>query len=232
MRALAAAATSAAVVSRIAVIEDDTGLRDLLRRGLEREGFAVRGFPDAAGVVDALAGEQPDAVVIDIGLPDADGRDLCQAMRAAGVAAPVVFLTARTALSDRLSGFHMGGDDYLVKPFAFEELVVRIRALLRRNTEEEPNDKGFWLDPVAHAAHADGATIALTPTEFRVFAALAARPGEVIRRHDLIAAAWPAGAIVHDNTLDSYIARIRRKLCKNGVPSPIATVHGVGYRLK
>jgi two-component system response regulator MprA len=218
---------------RIALVEDDHTLRDQLRRGLERDGFSVTAVATAAELLEHVSEAPPDVVAIDIGLPDADGRDLCQALRAGGVDAPVLFLTARSALSDRLSGFHMGGDDYLVKPFAFDELVVRLRALLRRS----PNGDGaidageVRLDPATHTLRTAGAEVELTPTEFRILAALAARSGEVVRRADLRLAAWPTGAIVHDNTLDSYIARLRRKLGTVDGTS-IVTVHGVGYRLQ
>jgi two-component system response regulator MprA len=145
----------------------------------------------------------------------------------------VLFLTARSALSDRLSGFHMGGDDYLVKPFAFDELVVRLNALLRRspNGERSVDAGAVRLDPSTHTVRTTAGEVELTPTEFRIVAAMAARFGEVVRRSELIHAAWPAGAIVHDNTLDSYIARLRRKL-RTTHGTSIVTVHGVGYRLE
>jgi two-component system OmpR family response regulator len=220
------------MVSLVAIVEDDVALRDQLRRGLESEGFDVLATGTGAELLERVQARRPDVVAIDIGLPDADGRDVCQALRAAGVDAPVLFLTARAALSDRISGFHMGGDDYLVKPFAFDELVVRLRALTRRGGAEQPEmSAGMRLDPSTHAVHVDGDEVALTPTEFRIVAAMAARPGEVIRRSEIVNAAWPTGGMVSDNTLDSYIARIRRKLRTNG-SNPIATVHGVGYRLE
>jgi two-component system OmpR family response regulator len=215
----------------ITIVEDDAELREMIRRGLEREGFRARAFKTAAELLLAVKEERPAAAVIDIGLPDADGRDLCQSLRAAGVDAPVIFVTAKADLSDRLSGFHAGGDDYLTKPFAFEELVLRIRALLRRTGDPGLNFGGLHLDPTEHAVHANGSSVVLTPTEFRIFGALAGRGSNVVRRSDLTAAAWPPGAIVHDNTLDSYIARIRRKLREEGIEAPIVTVHGVGYRI-
>jgi two-component system OmpR family response regulator len=172
-------------------------------------------------------------LVLDIGLPDADGRDVCQALRARGVASPVLFLTARDALPDRLSGFHAGGDDYLTKPFATAELVLRLRSLLRRQSRDPASvAAGVVLDPSAHGVLVDGTRVPLTPTEFRLLGALAARPGEVLRRHALVSAAWPEGAIVHDNTLDAYLARIRRKLAAGGRTDVIETMRGVGYRLR
>jgi two-component system response regulator MprA len=216
---------------RLLVVEDDADLRSLLRRGLEEEGFAVTTVATGAGALTA-AQDEPDALIVDIGLPDADGRDVCQALRARGSNAPVLFLTARDAVTDRLSGFSAGGDDYLTKPFHFGELVARVRALLRRAGADASTAVGrLRLDPVTHALTSDDGEVPLTPTEFRLLAALAARPGTVLRRLDLTRAGWPEGAIVHDNTLDQYVARLRRKLREVAADVGIATVHGVGYRL-
>jgi two-component system response regulator MprA len=168
-----------------------------------------------------------------VGLPDADGRDLCQALRARGVEAPVLFLTARDAMTDRLAGFSAGGDDYVTKPFHFDELVARLRAVLRRSGTDPATEVGaLRLDPVAHAISGEDGEVSLTPTEFRLLATLAAQPGAVVRRRELIRAAWPEGAIVHDNTLDQYVARLRRKLREVSSGAAIGTSHGVGYRLE
>jgi len=217
------------------ICEDDAELRSVVRGALEQEGFTVRATATGSEAVAAFGEQPPDVLVLDIGLPDADGRDVCQALRARGVAAPVLFLTARDALTDRLSGFHAGGDDYLTKPFALAELLVRVQALVRRGAAAAPpaaDGAGLRLDPGAHAIVHDGSTVALTPTEFRLLALLAARPGEVVRRAALIAAGWPDGAIVHDNTLDAYVARIRRKLRAAGAAEAVHTARGVGYRLQ
>jgi two-component system response regulator MprA len=218
----------------VIVLEDDAELRSLLTRALREEGFVVTAATSASDLVPTLdRREDADALVVDIGLPDADGRDVVQALRASGVGAPVIFLTARDSLPDRLSGFAVGGDDYLTKPFAIAELVARLRALVKRGGADlavEAN--GLRLDPATHGASCAGASVDLTPTEFRIVARLAATPGKAVRRRELVQAAWPHGAIVHDNTLDVYIARVRRKL--SGLPSApeIATVHGVGYSLR
>jgi two-component system, OmpR family, response regulator len=214
------------------IVEDDDELRGVVRRALEREGLAVRATASASEALRAFGQAPPDVLVLDIGLPDADGRDLCQALRAQGVASPVLFLTARDALPDRISGFHAGGDDYLTKPFALAELLVRVQALLRRAAAPPPVVSGLLLDPAAHAVASGDDAATLTPTEFRLLAALAGRPGAVLRRTELVAAAWPDGAIVHDNTLDAYIARIRRKLRGLGAPESLVTVRGVGYALR
>jgi two-component system OmpR family response regulator len=216
------------------VCEDDDELRGVVRQALERDGFAVRATASGTEAIRSFGADPPDVLVLDIGLPDADGRDVCQALRARGVVAPVLFLTAREALTDRLSGFHAGGDDYLTKPFALAELLVRVHALVRRSggdgTVRAPS--GLLLDPAGHAARYDDREIALTPTEFRLLAALAAHPGVVVRRASLVAVGWPDGAVVHDNSLDAYVARIRRKLRDSGAPEVIETARGVGYRLR
>jgi two-component system response regulator MprA len=215
-------------VFRLLVVEDDPELLSLLLRGLGEEGFDVQAVDDAAAAM-ARVEDAPDGLIIDVGLPDADGRDLCQALRARGCTAPVMFLTARDAVTDRLAGFSAGGDDYLTKPFHFDELVARLRAQLRRSGADPAATVGrLRLDPVAHRISGDGLGATLTPTEFRV---LAARPDEVVRRRELIRAGWPEGAIVHDNTLDQYVARLRRKLREVTDEVTITTVHGVGYRL-
>jgi len=218
---------------RVLILEDDVELGGLLERGLKEEGFAPALATTGADALDRVASQPPDALIIDIGLPDADGRDVCQALRARGIAAPVLFLTARDALTDRLAGFGAGGDDYLTKPFAVEELIARLRALVRRGgTDTAIELGGFRLDPTTHAIHCGGVTEALTPTEFRLLAALAGRPDEVLRRRELVEAAWPAGAIVHDNTLDVYLARLRRKLRYIPDSPRIATIQRVGYSLR
>jgi two-component system response regulator MprA len=218
---------------RVLVVEDDRELRELLVRGLREQGFDTSSVGTGAEVIERATSGPPDALVIDIGLPDSDGRDVCQALRSRGVHSPVLFLTARDALTDRLSGFDAGGDDYVTKPFAFEELVARLRALLRRAGIDSTLEIGdLRLDPAAHAVTCGDRSTPLTPTEFRLLAALAARPGEAVRRHELINAAWPHGAMVHDNTLDTYIARLRRKLRELPGSPPISTVRGVGYSIR
>ena len=219
----------------ILIVEDDADLRTTLAEQIAVDGeFVAHEAGSAAQAAEKLAGADTryDAILLDIGLPDADGRDLCHALRARGVTAPVVFLTAHDALPDRLSGFAAGGDDYLTKPFAFAELVARLRALLRRNAVPDAGDGRLRVDPLDHAAHCGGESVPLTPTEYRLLALLAARGGEVVRRAELVQAGWPHGAIVHDNTLDAYIARLRRKIrAMPGAPE-LATVHGVGYSLR
>ena len=218
---------------QILVLEDDPQMRSLLVRGLREEGYQAQGYATGAEVLLKVAAAVPDLFIIDIGLPDTDGRDVCQALRAQGINSPVLFLTARDSLSDRLSGFHVGGDDYLTKPFAFAELLARLEALIRRSgTERSVEVGGLTLDPAKHAVSAGGVTVPLTPTEFRLLAKLIASPGEAIRRKALIETAWSHGAIVYDNTLDAYIARLRRKIATLPGAPEITTVRGVGYSLR
>jgi two-component system response regulator MprA len=221
------------ITPRVLVVEDDIELRTVLIRGLTEEGFAPSGLGSGQELLERIGALEPDVLVLDIGLPDADGRDLCQALRAQGIQTPVIFLTARDALTDRVGGFNAGGDDYLAKPFAFAELVARMRALLRRSAADISAEAGtLRLDPMAHAAFVGDARVPLTPTEFRLLARLVVNPGEAVRRADLIRTAWPHGARVRDNTLDAYIARLRRKLEPLADAPTITTVHGIGYGLQ
>jgi two-component system response regulator MprA len=217
----------------VVIVEDDLELRATLVRGLSEEGFAATGIGNGKELLELAVRQPPDLLVVDIGLPDSDGRDVCQALRAQGIQTPVLFLTARGALTDRITGFSAGGDDYLTKPFAFAELVARLRALLRRAGPDLALEAGaLRLDPVSHAAIANEVKVPLTPTEFRLLARLVASPGEAVRRRDLVRTGWPHGAHVRDNTLDAYVARLRRKLASLPAAPTITTVHGVGYTIE
>ena len=197
---------------QILVVEDDAELREAVQQGLREEGFECHAAATAARFLELVEHHLADGLVIDIGLPDADGRDLCQAVRARGVTTPVVFLTARDALPDRLSGFAAGGDDYLTKPFD----VRRARGSAAYPGSALPakplDPSAFAVDPLTYTARFGGESVALTPTEYRLLSLLVARSSEVVWRQELIHAGWPHGAIVHDNTLDTYLARLRRKL--------------------
>ena len=217
----------------VGICEDDAHLRVALERAFVQEGYKVRLTSSGREAFERFSEASPDLLILDIGLPDADGRDVCQALRAHGVSSPVIFLTARDSLTDRLSGFHVGADDYVTKPFAVAELLARVGVALRRNAvDAEPDPSRVRVDPVAHALQVGDRSEQLTPTEFRLLAALAARNGEVVRRGELRTAAWPAGAIVHDNTIDAYILRLRRKLGAVGSEDSLETVRGVGYVLR
>jgi two-component system OmpR family response regulator len=218
---------------KVMMVEDDLELRRIVLRGLEEEGFVTTGAGSGAELLERIAHEAPDLLIVDVGLPDTDGRDVCQALRAQGDHTPVLFLTARDAVTDRVTGFAAGGDDYVTKPFAFAELVARVHALLRRaGTDVAVEAGGLRLDPVAHAAFAGDTKVPLTPTEFRLLARLISNRGQAIRRRDLVRTGWPHGAHVRDNTLDAYVARLRRKLGELPDGPRITTVHGVGYVLE
>ncbi|HVX44037.1 MAG TPA: response regulator transcription factor [Mycobacteriales bacterium] len=216
---------------RILVVEDDHGLRDVLARGLREEGYRVRTAVDGATTLRSLVDSAVDAVVLDIALPDGDGRDVCTALRARGIDVPIVFLTARDTMADRLSGFAAGGDDYLGKPFEFAELTARLRAVLRRAADPTRRWGSLSLDPTTHSVSSDGREEPLSPTEFRLLAKLLSAPDTVVRRRELIAAAWPAGACVSDNTLDQYVSKLRRKLARTESGHAIEAARGIGFRL-
>ncbi len=220
----------------VGVCEDDLTLRSVLERSLRAEGMGVVAVSTGRAAIERFSVTGVAVIVLDIGLPDADGRDVCQALRASGVTAPVLFLTARGEVPDRVSGFTAGGDDYLTKPFALAELIVRVRALLRRSASQPPAARvtpgGLQLDPAALRMRVGDRQAELTPTEFRLMAVLVAGSGSVIRRRELVATAWPDGAIVHDNTLDTYVKRLRRHLRELDAPVVIRTARGIGYELR
>ncbi|MFF3981285.1 response regulator transcription factor [Streptomyces sp. NPDC001828] len=212
----------------IMVCEDDVAVRSVIKRALEHDGHTVCVAATADGLLRQLE-RVPQLVVLDLGLPDADGRDVCVALRARGVDAPVLMLTALDGLHHKVGGFEAGADDYMTKPFDVPELLVRVRALLRRATVA-PAPREVVLDPAKHVVTCGSVSESLTPTEFRLLGRLIASPGDAVRRHALIAAGWPHGAQVSDNTLDSFVRRLRTKLGPLGVAEHLATVRGVGYR--
>ena len=220
-------------MARIGLCEDDPAIRRIVLASLEHAGHEGVAAHDGREALRLFSTDDSLAVIIlDIGLPDSDGRDVCQALRSAGQPAPVLFLTALGAVHDRLAGFSAGADDYLPKPFDVKELVARVEALAKRGrlvTGEAPTD--LLLDPARHALVCGSKEVLLTPTEFRMLAAITSRPGEVVRRRAVVAAAWPDGAVVNENTVDSYVRRIRVKLEEVGSPLRLQTVRGVGFRL-
>ena len=217
-------------VSVVAVCEDDVALRSVLVRSLRSAGHDVVSAGSGGEALRVFPGTAAEVIIIDIGLPDSDGRDVCLALRANGVSVPVLMLTALDEVHDKVAGFESGADDYLTKPFELPELLARVAALARRSVPRERTDRSPALDASRHAMTLGDRTVPLTPTEFRILAKLIASPGEIIRRQSLVAAGWPMGAQVHENTLDSYIRRLRRKLAELGDGTEsIETVRGVGY---
>ena len=220
---------------RIAVCEDHEPIRRVLVRGLRGAGHEVLVAHDGGEAIRLFSEARLDVMVMDIGLPDADGRDVVRALKSSGQHAPVLFLTALGATHEKLEGFAVGADDYVVKPFELSEVLARLQVLGRRGPTvdtAEAGDAGLVLDPLTHAARTGTGEALLTPTEFRMLAAITSRPGEVVRRHAVVAAAWPDGAIVSENTVDSFVRRLRTKLEDIESPVRIETVRGVGFRLR
>lgn len=221
-------------MARVALCEDDPAIRRVVSEGLRLHGHETVTAHDGSEAVRRFAGDAAiDVLLIDVGLPDSDGRDVCVALRSAGQVAPVMFLTALDQRHEKLAGFAAGADDYLTKPFDLAELVARVEALVRRGRLLTPQQPGqLLLDPARHALVCGERVVLLTPTEFRMLAAVTSRPGEVVRRRAVVAAAWPDGAHVSENTIDSYATRLRRKLDEVGSPLSLKTVRGVGFTLQ
>lgn len=216
----------------IAVCEDDESIRAILVRGLRLAGYRVVVAHDGREALRQFGSDEKiNVIVMDIGLPDADGRDVVQALQSAGQHAPVLFLTALDAAHDQLSGFAAGADDYVTKPFDLKVLLARLKVLARRGSAGGVAVNGLVLDPITHSARTRAGRVRLSPTEFRMLAAITARPDEVVRRRSVIAAAWPDGAIVTDNTVDSFVRRLRHKLASIDSPAGIETVRGVGFTM-
>ena len=221
-------------MARVGLCEDDPAIRRIVLAALRHAGHEGVAAHDGREALRLFSEDDSlDVIVLDIGLPDADGRDVCQALRSAGQPAPVLFLTALGEVHERLAGFRAGADDYLPKPFDVAELIARVEALARRGRiVVAPAPSDLVLDPARHALVCHGNEVLLTPTEFRMLAAITSRPGEVVRRRAVVAAAWPDGAMVTENTVDSYVRRIRRKLDEVESPLRLQTVRGVGFALR
>jgi two-component system phosphate regulon response regulator PhoB len=240
-------------MARILLVEDETGIANLLRLALVGSGHALVHATTLAEARSALSSTEPDAIVLDLSLPDGDGIDLCRDLRT-GSTVPILILTARRGEADRVAGLELGADDYVVKPFSPRELVARIGAVLRRQTwardtgrrQEAPRPagrphrrrttdgpvirwKGVEIDERRREVHACGRPVELTRTELRLLLTLARRPGQVFSREQLIEMVWD-GAFIQDRVVDSVVSRVRRKLGALADGSPaIRTVHGIGY---
>lgn len=219
---------------RILVVEDDLALAEVLRRGLTEDGYAtdvVGKLVDAHHAVDM---NDYDLVVLDRGLPDGDGRELCAAMREGGDGTPVLMLTARDGLGDKVEGLDAGADDYLTKPFDYPELTARIRALLRRPTSAQSPiliHGSLEMDPASRRVSRASITMPLTAREFSLLEVMLREPDATHRRTDLLESVWDANYDGLSNVVDVHIANLRRKLELPAMPDPIETVRGVGYRL-
>jgi len=229
--------------TRVLVVEDEPGIAGFIRRGLIFEGFGVEVATDGTAALAAIADTPPDAVVLDLMLPGVDGLEVLRRIRAAEVAEgrpalPVLLLTARDAVADRVTGLGAGADDYLVKPFAFEELVARVRAVLRRAGAGDRPPSQAWrfedltLDLGARTAQRGERVVDLTTREFDLLALLLRHPNQVLPRATIMERVWGPDFYGDSNVLEVFIASLRRALEADGEPRLIQTVRGVGYVLR
>jgi two-component system, OmpR family, response regulator len=220
---------------RVLVVEDDPKMAALLRRGLAEEGH---GADVAAGGDDAIWMAQAveyDAILLDVMLPGTDGFEVCRQLRREGVWSPVLMLTARDAVEDRVAGLDAGADDYLPKPFSFSELLARLRALVRRGAGERPTvvEVGdLRLDPATRRVWRDGAEISLSAKEFALLEAFMQRPDQVLSRDRLLEHAWDFAYEPRSNVVDVYVRYLREKIDRPFGRSSLETVRGMGYRLR
>jgi two-component system, OmpR family, response regulator len=220
---------------RLLVVEDESKMAALLERGLEEEGYAVDVAPDGADAIWRATETPYDAIVLDVMLPDIDGFEVCRQLRAAGRWSPVIMLTARDDVADRVSGLDAGADDYLPKPFAFDELLARIRALLRRGPQERPTVLrcgDLLLNPAAHTVERAGAPIDLTAKEFALLEYMMRHAGDVLTRSDLIEHVWDFAYEGDSNVVDVYVRYLRDKIDRPFGRDTIRTIRGVGYSLR
>ena len=218
---------------RVLIIEDEPKLRRSLQRGLQEAGFQVATAGSTAEGSRRLGDEPPDAVILDLMLPDGDGLDLLRSLRHDGCATPVLIVTARDAVTDRVLGLDSGADDYLVKPFAFNELLARMRALLRRTSESNRIEvAGLELDLVARRVVRGAEEIELTNRQFDLLAYLMRHAGQPVSREMLVRDVWRDETGVLTNVVDVSINHLRRKVERDGLPPLIHTIRGVGYMLK
>jgi two-component system, OmpR family, response regulator MprA len=218
------------------VVEDDTAVREALAVVLGLDGFDVSTAADGRAGIRALADERPDAVILDVLMPGLDGLEVCKRMRATGDRTPVLMLTARAEVSERVAGLEAGADDYLVKPFAREELIARLRALLRRTGWEGDQEilrfDDLVLDPRAHQATRGSRELELTRTEFLLLELLMNHPRQVLTRATIFDRVWGYDFGPASNSLEVYIGYLRRKTEAAGEPRLLHTVRGVGYVLR
>jgi two-component system, OmpR family, response regulator len=220
---------------RVLIVEDEVKMAGLLKRGLEEEGYAVDAAPDGQQAL-WLAAENPyDVVVLDVMLPDLDGFEVCRKLREAGRWSPVLMLTARDGVPDRVAGLDAGADDYLTKPFSFAELLARLRALVRRGTQERPpvlQVGDLSVDPATRRVARGDVPVELTAKEFALLEYLVRHPGEVLSRTRLIEHVWDFAYDGDSNVVDVYVRYLREKVDRPFGEDSIETVRGAGYRLR
>ena len=221
---------------RILVVDDEPAVRDAVDRALRLAGYDTELAADGAQALDALALRAPDALVLDVLMPQVDGLEVCRRLRAAGDRTPVLVLTARDAVPDRVRGLDAGADDYLVKPFALEELLARLRALLRRSAGagggETLRFADLELEPQAHTVRRGRRAIELTRTEFLLLELFLRHPRQVLTRTQIFERVWGYDFGPASNSLEVYVGYLRRKLEAEGEERLIQTVRGVGYVLR
>jgi DNA-binding response OmpR family regulator len=223
----------------VLVVDDEEAIAEAVRARLESEGFRVVVAADGPQAIDKHRTERPDLVVLDLMLPGMDGLEVCREIQR-DEWVPVLMLTARTEEADKIAGFAVGADDYLTKPFSLRELVVRVKAILRRkermqqSSASDPLQRGdLTIDPARRQVMVDGEEVGLTPLEFEILFALARDPGVVFAREQLMEKVWGYRDFAGGRVVDSHVARIRRKLGEDGnEPRFIRTVHGVGYAFR
>lgn len=217
---------------KLLVVEDETAMAAFMRRGLTEEGFAVDVARDGLEADQAVAVSDYDAILLDVMLPGTDGFTLCRRWREAGIRTPILFLTARDDVCDRVEGLNLGGDDYLVKPFAFAELLARVRALLRRGPQTLPPELrvgDLVIDPSRRMVTRGGRAVPLTAREYQLLEYLARHPGRVVSRTVLWEHVWDSDSVPDSNVVDVYIRYLRNKLGRDH--DIIHTVRGAGYVL-
>jgi two-component system OmpR family response regulator len=220
---------------RVLIVEDEAKMAGLLRKGLRQEGFAADLALKGEDALWMAGSTAYDAIVLDVMLPGIDGFETCRRLREAGIWAPVLMLTARDAVDDRVAGLDGGADDYLTKPFSFAELLARLRALMRRGAAERPpvlRVGDLELDPAARSVARDGTVIELTAREFALLEYLMRHPGEVLTRTQLIEHVWDFAYEGDSNVVDVYIRYLRNKVDRPFGRDQIETVRGAGYRLR
>ena len=219
----------------VLVVDDDEDIRVSLDRGLRLSGFAVRTAADGDAALRSVTDRVPDCIVLDVGLPGTDGVAVVETLRSRGVTVPVLMLSARTSVDDRVTGLAAGADDYLVKPFALAELVARLRALLRRIPAEPPPGLTvgpLTVDPARRRATVDGEAVELTRREFDLLETLARNAGIVLSRERLLEIVWGYDFAVDTNVVDVFVSQLRRKLEAGGGARLVHTVRGIGFTLE